>query len=57
MLLEREDVPGGNQDLARDGGLGGVGLAVAALDVGVRSRIRCERWSSRPLKVLQVGDF
>jgi hypothetical protein len=29
-----EDVPGGDQDLAGDGGLGGVGLAVAALDVG-----------------------
>src|SRR3954469_9855246 len=28
-LLAGEDVPGGDQDLARDGGLGGVALAVA----------------------------
>src|SRR5512133_209944 len=28
-LLAREDVPGGDEDLARDSGLGGVGLAVA----------------------------
>jgi hypothetical protein len=28
-------VPGRDQDLAGDGGLGGVGFAVAALDVGV----------------------
>ena len=34
-LVAGEDVPGGDQDLARDGGLGGVGLAVAALGVGV----------------------
>ena len=33
-LLAREDVPGGDQDLARDGGLGGV-LAGAGGDVGV----------------------
>jgi hypothetical protein len=33
--LVGEDVPDGDQDLAGDGGLGGVGLAVAALDVGV----------------------
>src|SRR5215213_8924125 len=30
-LLERQDVPAGDQDLARDGGLGGVALAAAAL--------------------------
>ena len=38
--LAGEDVPGGDQDLARDGGLGGVGLAVAALDVGVERGAR-----------------
>src|SRR5215203_927456 len=36
-LAEREDVPGGDQDLAGDGGLGRVGLAVAALDLGVEA--------------------
>src|SRR5215211_4332391 len=34
-LLQREDVPGGDEDLASDGGLGGVGLAVALLGAGV----------------------
>jgi hypothetical protein len=42
-LVEREDVPGGDQDLARDGGLGRVGLAVAALDVGVEAVPRIGR--------------
>ena len=36
-LLAGEDVPGGDQDLARDGGLGGVALAVAVLGVGVEA--------------------
>src|SRR3954452_10540040 len=34
-LLQREDVPGGDEDLASDGGLGGGGLAVALLGAGV----------------------
>ena len=34
-LLAGEDVPGGDQDLARDGGLAGVGLALALGDVAV----------------------
>jgi hypothetical protein len=34
-LLSREDVQGSDEDLASDGGLGRVGLAVSALDVDV----------------------
>src|SRR4051794_17187979 len=34
-FLAGEDVPGGDEDVAGDGGLGGVGLAVALLDGGV----------------------
>src|SRR3954471_10858921 len=36
-LLAGEDVPGGDQDLARDGRLGRVALAVAVLGVGVEA--------------------
>ena len=32
-------MPGGDEDLARDGGLGGVGLAVAVLGVDAEGRI------------------
>src|SRR3954447_9099069 len=43
-LLEGEDVPAGDHDLARDGGLGGVALAAAALlDVEVELMPRVVR--------------
>src|SRR3954471_7132200 len=34
-LVAVQDVPAGDEDLAGDGGLGRIGLAVAALDLGV----------------------
>src|SRR4051795_11056747 len=43
-LLERQHVPAGDQDLARDGGLGGVTVAAAALlDVEVELMPRVGR--------------
>ena len=51
-LLAREDVPGRDEDLARDGGLGRIGLAVAGLGVGVEAVPRV----GRPPRLLRGFD-